>query len=59
MKIDIDKVCGKEISGVGRTAIDVIAVWIGGPIGGVIAHLVTDLINKNNREKRKNRKLEI
>lgn len=59
MKIDIDKVCGKEISGVGRTAIDVIAVWIGGPIGGVIAHLVTDLINKNNREKRKEAELKI
>jgi gas vesicle protein len=53
MRIDIDKVCGKEISGIGRTAIDVIALLIGGPLGGIIAHVITDLFNQNKSEKRK------
>lgn len=52
MKIDIDKVCGKEISGVERTAIDVAAIIIGGPLGGILAHIITGFINKINSEKR-------
>lgn len=59
MKIDIDKVCGKEISGIGRTAIDVIAVLIGGPLAGVIAHLLTGLINKGKSEKRREAEMKI
>lgn len=59
MKIDIDKVCGKEISGIGRTAIDVIALLVGGPLGGVLAHLITGWINKNNNEKRREAELKV
>lgn len=53
MKIDIDNICGKEISGIGRTAIDVIAFIIGGPLGGILAHIFTGIVNQNNNEKRK------
>lgn len=53
MLIDIDKACGKEISDIGRTAIDVIAFIIGGPLGGILTHFITGLINKANHEKRK------
>ncbi len=59
MKIDIDKVCGKEISDIGRTAIDVIALLVGGPLGGIIAHVVTGLINKANSEKRREAELKV
>lgn len=51
LAIDIDKVCGKEISGVGRTAIDAIAL-IFGPIAAIAAHFVTGRMNKNIKEKR-------
>lgn len=59
MIIDIDKVCGEGISGVGRTAIDVIALIIGGPWGGFLAHFITSLINKANHEKRKETELRV
>lgn len=50
--IDMDKICGKEISGIGRTAIDVIALILG-PLGPIVAHLLTGLINKNISAKRR------
>ena len=53
LQIDMDQVCGKDISGVGRTATTVLGLLIGGPLGGIIAHVVTGLINKNNSERRK------
>ena len=59
MMIDIDKVCGTEISGIGRTAIDVIALIIGGPLGGILAHFITGWINKANREKRREAELKV
>lgn len=59
MKIDMDKVCGMEINEVGRTAIDVIALLFGGPLGGIIAHFITGAINKNNSEKRKEAELKV
>lgn len=52
LRIDIDKVCGKEISGIGRTAIDAIALVLS-PIGALIAHFITGQINKNISAKRK------
>lgn len=55
LMIDIDKVCGKEISGIGRTAIDAIALVLG-PIGAIVAHCITGLINKNISEKREEAK---
>jgi hypothetical protein len=59
MKIDIDQVCGTEISGIGRTAITVIGVLLGGPIVGIIAHVVTGLINENSKNKRKEAELKM
>ena len=59
MKIDIDKVCGTEISGIGRTAITAIGLILGGPLGGIIAHFITGLINKNNSEKRKEAEMKV
>lgn len=60
MKIDIDKVCGKEISGIGRTAIDVIAIILsGGLLGGALAHVITGLINKATNEKRREAELKV
>lgn len=59
MMIDIDEVCGKEISGIGRTAIDVIALIFGGPLGAVLAHIITGVLNKVNREKRTEAKLKM
>ena len=53
LQIDMDQVCGKDISGVGRTAATVLGLLIGGPLWGIIAHVVTGLINKNNSERRK------
>lgn len=59
MKIDIDRVCGTEISGIGRTAIAAIGLLLGGPLGGIIAHVIAGFINKNNSEKRKEAKMKI
>lgn len=53
MMIDLNKACGKEISDVGRTAIDVIGLLIGGPLGAIIAHVLTGLFNQSNDEKRR------
>lgn len=53
LKLDIDKICGKEINGVGRAAIDVIALMVVGPIGGILAHVITGFINRHNAEKRR------
>jgi GTP-binding protein EngB required for normal cell division len=52
MQIDIDKVCGTEISGMSRTAIDVAGLLLGGPLGGIVAHFVAGWINGNRQEKR-------
>lgn len=56
LKIDMDAVCGKEISGIGRTAIDVVALLVAGPLGGIVAHFVTGLLNKMNSERRREEK---
>lgn len=58
LMIDIDKVCGKEISGIGRTAIDVIAL-VAGPIGVLVAHFITGQINKNICEKRREAEMKV
>lgn len=58
LKIDIDKACGKEISGIGRTAIDAIAL-VFGPIGAIVAHMITGEINKNISEKRREAKMKV
>lgn len=58
LMIDIDKVCGKEISGIGRTAIDAIAL-VFGPIGAIVAHLITGQINKNISEKRREAEMKV
>jgi hypothetical protein len=59
LKIDMDKVCGKEISGIGRTAFVVIGYLFGGPVWAIIAGIVTGLINKGNREKRNEAEMKI
>lgn len=58
LAIDMDKVCGKEISGIGRTAIDAIAL-IFGPVAAVIAHLLTGQWNKNINEKRREAEMKV
>lgn len=54
LAIDVDKVCGKEISGVSRAVIDVAAVILtgGGILGGIIADAVIKFLNRKNQEKR-------
>lgn len=58
LTIDIDKACGKEISGIGRAAIDVVAL-VFGPIGAVVAHVMTGQFNKNVQEKRKEAEMKV
>lgn len=57
MTIDMDKACGKELSGASRTAIDVLAFMFGGPLIGVLAHFLTGAVNKNSGERRKEAEL--
>lgn len=59
LMIDADKACGKEISGIGRTAIDVIAFLLGPAWGPFLSHLLTGMFNKNVQEKRREAKMKI
>lgn len=53
LRIDMDKVCGKEFTGVGRTAAEVASLILGGPIIFLLTHVLTDASNEAKRQKRR------
>lgn len=51
LAIDVDRMCGKEISGVSRAVIDVAAFLIGGPLGPLISEGIMRLFKGRREEK--------